>query len=282
MPTIGTTPPYMDQGKQGVNGQTCLPVEEREPQKSEHLPVPLPAASRKGGKGLAAADPARLDPVGEGSAVGQALGVDSRQARSLDPDAGMAEAAPRAAILDRRAARLVGQDFPLAGGGFMLELKQKRRIADADRARRASLGIADLPAAALQLRKGLEIRQGQSENRRGKGDPPGQSKRPPAQTASRLRHDAGVSTKACRKRRGRCFKKTPGLSHPCRFRSRKAGLSPFLRKMAELRRPAQSWKSSIDIGKTREQNSQSTLMKPSSSTISARSPAANRPMTPRI
>ncbi len=44
----------------------------------------------------------------------------------------------------------------------------------------------------------------------------------------------------------------------------------------------QASKSLSEIGNTREQNSQSTLMKPSSSTISCRSSSGNRPITPRI
>ena len=57
----------------------------------------------------AGADLAGLDPVGEGAAVDQALGVDPGQARGLDPDAGMAEAAARTGILDGGAAGLAGE-----------------------------------------------------------------------------------------------------------------------------------------------------------------------------
>src|SRR5688500_11003451 len=128
----------MDQGKQGVNGRTCLPIEDGE-------------ASRSAG-----ADLAGLDPVGEGAAVDQALGVDTREARSLDADAGVAVAAPRAAILNGGAARLAGDDLVLAADSLMLELDEDGRIAQADRAGLA-VRAAKLPAPALELRQGFHV-----------------------------------------------------------------------------------------------------------------------------
>jgi hypothetical protein len=54
------------------------------------------------------------------------------------------------------------------------------------------------------------------------------------------------------------------------------------RKSSRSLLASQASKSLSEIGKSREQNSQSTLMKPSSSTISARSSGPNREMTSRI
>jgi len=78
--------------------------------------------------------------------------------------------------------RFAGEQHPR-----MLELDEGGRIAEADRpgfARR----VAQLPAAALELRESFQVGKRECENRRGDGGQAGQPERPPAQSTPQIRH----------------------------------------------------------------------------------------------
>ncbi len=162
MPTIGTLSLYMDQGKQGLNGRRlagasegCRRRDHARSSSSRRRPGPGNSAGalglRSGLRRLRiaqqVADLARLRPGRRRAAVDQALGVDPREARSLDPDAGPAEAAAGQVYWTVVAPSSSASTSRLAAGALMLELDQGRRRRRGRSSGRSPSGVAQLPAA---------------------------------------------------------------------------------------------------------------------------------------
>src|ERR1051325_5482415 len=139
----------MDQGKRKLNGRPGV-------------------RDRSAGAG-----PSRFGPVGEGPSVDQSLGLDPSQSGRLDPDAGMAKAPARTAVLDRRMVLVVGDDLVIAGDRSMFELDHEFRVAEADLPQLSR--ARPLPASPLQPRKDLEAGQRRRQDRRGDDGKAGQT-----------------------------------------------------------------------------------------------------------
>lgn len=202
---------------------------------------------------LAVADPTRLGPEGKWPGAVDALGVDLDHPRSLDSDGRVAEAAAPAGIANRAAGRAAVDDLASAGRAPMLELGEQNRIAEAQ-ALPVDVGveIPNLPAARLEPAESLDPCGRERKERRGETAGQQDAERSAAQFPPQRPHASIIAMK-------------------------KAGIEIGVKIS-----PAQRSKSLIEIGKIREQNSQSTLMNPSWSTMSARSAGSNREITPLI
>ena len=196
----------------------------------------------RGLTGAAGTDAPRLEPVRKWSAVHDPLRIDLREPRRLQLQQRLPVAAGGAGVMNGGAAIVLGDEQMGTGPALMLDLDEELRASEAKRRvpHRAAFLIAQLPQAALEVEKHIHAHL--------------LARRRPGQRQNRGRRYACT------------IETTRQFNH---FLLERDAAAPDIGRLLPWPPPKidfrglQLSRSVNEIGKMREQNSQSTLMKPS-------------------